>query len=90
MVWCTLNIVEATNFCSNDPDKKDEMEKRMDLLRMMKEEMSRTRTSPKLLGVIELKESRIQFIMSSVVVPLAYFVASSLQSYITGDDGGDD
>lgn len=60
----------------------------MELLRMMKEEMSRSRTAPKLLGVIELRESRIQFIISSVVVPLAYFATSSVQSYVLGS--GDD
>ena len=58
------------------------MKERMELLTLMKEEMSRTRTSPKLLGIIELKESRIQFIMSSVGAPLLVFVASTIQSYL--------
>ena len=85
MLCAVREIVEATHFCRNDPASKEEMKERMELLTMMKEEMSRTRTSPKLLGWIELKESRIQFIMSCVGVPFAYFVSSSVQSYIRGD-----
>ena len=60
------------------------MKDRMDLLRMMKTEMRRTRTAPVLLGVIELSPERIQFIMSSVIVPLGLLVSSSIQSYVTG------
>ena len=60
------------------------MKQRMDLLRMMKDDMSRTRTAPILLGVIKLSRERIQLIMSSVVTVLFALVSSSIRSYLSG------
>ena len=62
------------------------MKERLDLLTMMKDELSRTRTSPKLMGVIELKASRIQAIMSTVVVPIGLVISSSMQRYLKSSD----
>merc|ERR1712013_496394 len=81
---------EQTKRLENEEAERTKYDATMELLGTLKEQMQAVKAAPTLLGIFELNATRIQSIMSAIVVPITAFAVTFVQGTFTeiGDNSG--